>query len=222
MKGNIVIGLLVGFLVGAVLGWIGGQSKFQTADMTSPRAQIENKDSIKEVDFKMTMRKLWEDHITWTRMYIVSAIYNNGDTQNTAVRLLKNQEDIGNAIKPYYGDEAGNKLTVLLKDHINDAAALVKAAKVNNTNALNDANTKWYDNANQISDFLAGANPNWPKDAARAMMKDHLDLTKQEAMDILNKKYDQGITDYDKVHEQILTMADMLSSGIIKQYPDKF
>src|SRR5678815_2469589 len=64
------------------------------------------------------MRKLWEDHITWTRLYIVSAAANLPNKDATAQRLLQNQTDIGNAIKPFYGDAAGVKLTGLLKDHI--------------------------------------------------------------------------------------------------------
>src|SRR5688572_21804546 len=68
------------------------------------------------------MRKLWEDHITWTRLFIVSEAADLPDKAATTERLLRNQVDIGNAIKPYYGDPAGNKLADLLKDHIMIAA----------------------------------------------------------------------------------------------------
>ena len=177
----------------------------------------------KELDLRNNMRKLWEDHIAWTRMYIVSAAADAEDKDNVAQRLLKNQEDLGNAIKPYYGNAAGDKLTSLLKEHITTAAALVDAAKVDNQNALNDANTKWYSNANQIADFLSSANSKtWPRTEMRAMMKEHLDLTKQEAVNILNKDFDANIADYDRVHDQILKMSDMLSVGIVRQFPDRF
>ncbi|MBI2033159.1 MAG: glycosyltransferase [Candidatus Levybacteria bacterium] len=171
---------------------------------------------------KMDMRKLWEDHITWTRAYLISAAADSAQKDADTKRLLKNQEDIGNAIKPYYGEAAGGKLTMLLKEHIATAVDLVTAAKANDQAAMNAANNKWYKNANDIADFLAAANPNWPKDQARAMMKEHLDLTKQEAADILGGKYEENVTDYDKVHAQILKMADMLSAGILKQFPEKF
>ena len=64
------------------------------------------------------MRKLWEDHITWTRLYIVSVAAGLPDKDATAQRLIQNQVDIGNAIKPYYGDAAGTKLTELLKERL--------------------------------------------------------------------------------------------------------
>src|SRR5688572_11942105 len=76
------------------------------------------------LEFRNAMRKLWEDHITWTRLYIVSAAASLPDKDATAQRLLRNQEDIGNAIKPYYGAAAGNQLTALLKDHILGAVEL--------------------------------------------------------------------------------------------------
>jgi hypothetical protein len=85
------------------------------------------------VDLKLGMRQLWEDHVTWTRLFIVSALADLPDKSATTDRLLKNQVDIGNAIKPYYGDAAGEKLSALLKQHILIAADIVTAAKANDT-----------------------------------------------------------------------------------------
>ena len=80
------------------------------------------------VRFRNQMRKLWEDHIVWTRQFIVSAATeaeNLPDTGPTVDRLLANQSDIGNAIKPFYGDAAGDALTALLREHILGAADLI-------------------------------------------------------------------------------------------------
>lgn len=218
-----LIGVVIGLIIGFVVGWFATQGKYQRTSMTNLTSQMQTTVSANDSKFRMAMRKLWEDHIVWTRMYLVSFVYNNGDVKNVATRLLKNQEDIGDAIKAYYGESAGNKLAALLKEHITTAVDVVSAAKAGDQTALGQANDKWYANANDIADFLSSANPNyWPRDQARLMMKEHLDLTKQEAVDILGNKYVAGIADYDRVHDQILVMADMLSDGIIKQYPDKF
>src|SRR5687767_11687871 len=105
----------------------------------------------KQGDLQDAMRKLWEDHVVWTRMFIVSAVANLPDKAATTERLLQNQTDIGNAVKPYYGNEAGNKLTRLLRDHILIAADVVTAAKANNKSRLDSANTRWFANADDIS-----------------------------------------------------------------------
>ncbi len=173
--------------------------------------------------FHDAMRKLWEDHITWTRLVIVSIVSGLPDTSSTVSRLLQNQVDIGNAIKPFYGDAAGNQLTVLLHDHIIIAAQILAAAKASNNTALNDALARWYANANDIAVFLNGANPtNWPLDVMRAMMKAHLDLTFQEAVAYLKGDYDGSVTAYEQVHLEILGMADLLSTGIVHQFPQDF
>ena len=169
------------------------------------------------------MRKLWEDHITWTRLAIVSILSDLPDTSTTVERLLQNQADIGNAIKPFYGEVAGNQLTGLLHDHITIAAEILTAAKAGDSTALNDALGRWYANANDIASFLSSANPkNWPLDMTKAMMKDHLDLTLAEAVAYLQGEYATSVAHYDQVHAQILHMADMLSTGIIHQFPGKF
>ena len=179
--------------------------------------------SMKEAALHDAMRRLWEDHITWTRLFVVSAVGDLPDKGATTERLLQNQVDIGNAIKPYYGDAAGEKLTALLKTHITTAAELVAAAKANDTAKMTDANKRWYTNADEIAAFLSGANPkSWPAAEMKQMMREHLDLTTAEVVAHLKGNWADDVAAYDKIHTQILQMADMLTNGIIKQYPAKF
>ena len=169
------------------------------------------------------MRKLWEDHVTWTRLYLVSAIAGLPDANATAARLLRNQTDIGDAIKPYYGDAAGTKLTGLLTDHIKIATEIVVAAKASDTAKVSDASARWNANMDDIATFLAGANPNaWPLEQLKPMMRMHLELTLAEATDRLGAKWDDDVAAYDRVHAHILGLADQLSAGIVAQFPDRF
>jgi len=175
--------------------------------------------------FHDAMRKLWEDHIVWTRQYIVSAATESGDLPDigpTTDRLLANQADIGNALKPFYGDAAGEQVTALLRDHILTAAGLIAAAKAGDGAAVESASPAWYANAHDIAVALHGLNPDhWPLADLDAMMKDHLDLTLAEAVARLQGRYADDIAAYDQVHAEILEMADMLSDGITAQFPAK-
>ena|SRR5205085_3616408 len=190
-------------------------------NLSAQKVKIKDKSSGDE-QLRIAMHKLWEDHIAWTRNVIFCLVDDLPGTDQAVSRLLKNQEDIGNAIKPYYGNDAGNKLTSLLHDHITISADVVKAAKADNTSALNEANKRWFDNADEISSFLSTANPNWKLEDMKMMMHDHLKLTTDEALARIKKDYNGDITAYDKVHTEILAMADMLVEGIVKQFPDKF
>ncbi|MBX4192033.1 glycosyltransferase [Candidatus Parcubacteria bacterium] len=176
----------------------------------------------KKLALYLDMRRLWSDHVIWTREYIIGAIDGTADTAEAAKRLMKNQEDIGAAIVPYYGKEAGDKLTTLLKEHITIAVDLVAAAKTNDTNKFNDANDRWKKNADDIATFLSGANNNWPKDALVDTLNMHLQTTVVEAQARLKKDYVADVKAFDAVFDHILSMSDTLSSGIIKQFPDKF
>jgi len=187
------------------------------------KAKAATLNSKSAIDLKMTMRKLWEDHITYTSFYITSALAGSDDAGKVAERLLKNQEDLGNAIKPVYGEAAGNKLTALLKDHILIAVDLVKAAKEGNKEATEAADKKWHKNGEEIAEFLSSANPkNWPKKALTDMMFAHLAVTKDAVVAKLKKDHAAAIVAYDKGHDHILMMADALADGIVKQFPEKF
>jgi len=168
------------------------------------------------------MRKLWTDHVIWTRDYIVAAVGDYPDQQSAAGRLLKNQEDIGAAVAGYYGKAAGDRLTALLKQHIMIAVDLIKAAKAHDNAKYKDADAKWRQNGDEIATFLSGANPNWPKATLAAMMTSHLDTTTAEVVARLHGKWDDDVAAFDAVYAHILKMADALSDGIIKQFPEKF
>jgi hypothetical protein len=173
--------------------------------------------------FHDAMRQLWEDHITWTRLYIVSVAGNLPDADQAAQRLLRNQADIGDAIKPFYGDAAGERLTALLRGHILTAAKLLGAAKAGDTAAVSAASGAWYANADSIAAFLSGANSrNWPLATLQSAMRMHLDLTLKEATARLHGDWATDIAAYDDVHRHILQMADVLSGGIVKQFPGRF
>jgi hypothetical protein len=174
------------------------------------------------MDLHKAMRKLWEDHVTYTRNFIISALDGLPDTPAVTQRLLKNQDDIGNAIKPIYGDAAGAKLTALLRDHILIAADIVKAAKGGDSKGVDAGEKKWKANADDIATFLSGANPQWKKAELADMLHKHLEYTTTEVVSRLKKDWAADIAAYDKGHEHMLMFSDMLADGIVKQNPKKF
>jgi hypothetical protein len=174
------------------------------------------------VALRQDMRKLWTDHVIWTRDYIVAAVGDQPDAQAAAGRLMKNQEDIGAAVAAYYGKPAGDKLTALLKEHISIAVDIIKFAKAGDKAAQQQADAKWHRNGEEIADFLSKANPNWPRAALVDMMNRHLSTTTDEVVARLTHDWDADIRAFDAVYAHILGMADALSDGIVKQFPARF
>jgi len=212
-------------IAAAVMAVSGSVALAQQAATPSPSATgMGMHESKREAadELEMAMRKLWEDHITYTRNYIISALADLPDGDAVAKRLLRNQDNIGEAIEPYYGDNAAKKLSSLLRDHIIIATEVVKAAKAGNKPELAAAQKKWLDNAKEIAAFLSSANPHWSKKDLEEMLETHLNLTTGEVVGRLNKDWPADIKAYDDGHVHMLKFADVLSNGIEKQFPDKF
>jgi hypothetical protein len=191
----------------------------QHATTADNRARI----SSSEFALRQEMRRLWEDHITWTRLAIISLTTDSADTEATVGRLLKNQTDIGDAVKPFYGEAAGNELTRQLRLHILIAADVVAAARAGDQAELADAQARWLSNADDIAAVLNSVNPkHWELAAMKAEMHKHLDLTTQEAVARLQGNWTADVAAYDQIHEHILHMSDLLSSGLVKQFPKRF
>lgn len=204
-------------LLAAVIGCAPATKPTTTAGTTAAGTTA----AVGAPELRTAMRKLWADHVIWTRQYIVSAIAGDPSAQAASVRLLKNQEDLGNAVAQYYGNPAGAKLTELLKQHILIAVDLVTAAKAGDAAKQADADRRWHDNAAEIATFLSGANPNWPKQALLDMLNQHLALTTQEAVARLQQKWSDDTATFDRIFAQAMTMADALTDGIAKQFPAK-
>jgi hypothetical protein len=172
-------------------------------------------------DLRNAMRKLWSDHTTYTHSYIVSALAGLPDLSAVTQRLLRNQDDIGGAIKPIYGEDAGKKLAALLRDHILIAADIVKAAKASDTKGVDAGQKKWKGNADDMAALLAGANPNWKKPELTDMLHKHLDFVTQQVVARIKSDWQGDIKAYDAGYDHMMMFADMLSDGIIKQNPHK-
>lgn len=176
----------------------------------------------KVTELRIVVHDLWVEHVVWTRQYIVAAAADSPDAGAAAERLLKNQEDIGDAIKPFYGDEAGDQLTSLLNDHILIAVDLLEAAKAGDSEAAETAEEEWYDNADDIATFLSGANPNWTREDLKSMLNEHLSLTKTEAVARLTGDYATDIATFDAIYEHAVSMGDTFTAGIVKQFEEQF
>ena len=173
-------------------------------------------------DLKVQERKLWGDHVSWTRSFIVSDLASLDDKEPVLKRLLKNQDDIGNSIKPYYGEEAGNALSKLLKEHIEIGGQVVEAAKNDKKEDLEKYNKLWHENADAIAKLLSDANPNWPNATVKDILYKHLQFVTDQATSRIKKDWDADIAAYDKGEDHMLMFADIISDGIIKQFPQKF
>lgn len=171
---------------------------------------------------RLTLRKLWSDHVIWTREYIVAAVAGTPDADSAAGRLLKNQEDIGAAVAGFYGQAGGDKLTQLLKEHIMIAVDLVAAAKSGDNAAFAAHDARWSDNIGDIAKFLASANPNWPEKDVLDLLALHLKLTKDEAVARITGDWAADVKAFDDIFTEIMVVADTLHDGIVAQFPDRF
>lgn len=189
---------------------------------TYPPRQPTHNISQAEVDYRNDMRSLWEEHVAWTRMAIISLTFNLPDVDFVIARLLKNATDMGNMVRRLYGDAAAVAYGNLIKEHLLIAADLVKKSLAGDTQGAADAERRWYANADRIALFLSRLNPYLPENMVRQMFYEHLDLTKQEAVSMINKDYQKDIEAYDKIEKQARQMADTLSDAMVKLYPNMF
>lgn len=197
-------------------------SQMQSGSRDKAVIMAENTFNSSTLKLRTDMRFLWSQHMEWTYAAVTSFYTTTRNYDATAARLLQNQEDIGNAIKPYYGEEAGNALTKLLKAHIISVVEIMTDAKRGDQDKLKVAIEKSYENAQAIGDFLANANKYWPKDFVRDMLKTHIDQTLVYATAIQHDDFASGINSYGEAEKHMMMLADALSNGIIAAFPDKF
>lgn len=164
-------------------------------------------------------RKLWEDHITWTRVVILGILNDLPGTHAHAARLLQNPNDMAHALRPFYGN--ADQLGALITDHLVIAAQILQA--IRDGQPTQNLIARWYANAHQIAIKMAQMNPQfWPFDEANRMWREHLDATVTEILAHHNRQFQVEVTAYNIVHRLALEMADFFSNGVMGQFPRRF
>lgn len=204
-----------------VIGMSSGMTRVEARELEEVSAQ---RVCLSPAAVKLTreMDKQWVDHVVWTRLYIVSALSNLDDKQQVLDRLLRNQQDIGDAFKPYYGDVAGNKIAELLREHIVLAGQIVEAAKSGNQSQVEQLNKKWMSNADDIAKYWSSLNPNYSYKKLQEMMQQHLKFIGDDLSARLKKDWNASVVAFDQGLNHMIMLADILSAGIVKQFPDRF
>lgn len=174
--------------------------------------------SPKPLQLLNTLRRLWMEHVMWTRSFMVSTAFNLPDLDAVSKRLLRNPTDFATALKPFYGVANAAKFEKLFSEHLLIAAQLVNAAKAGDIKSVDEQREKWYANARELAQFLSEINPFWDKTKWQEMLFEHLEMTENEAVQILSGKYPESITQYDSIQEEALAMADDMALGIIRQF----
>ncbi|WP_071394053.1 hypothetical protein [Bacillus tuaregi] len=191
----------------------------QAEERDHPEEACVNESALK---LKYDLQKLSIEHAWWTRSYIISNLAGLEDKQDVLERLLQNQTDFGIVIKPYYGQEAADKLIALLKEHIVIAGKIIDSAKIKDQNNVEKYNKEWFRNADAIIQFLTDANPNWSKEEWTDMLYTHLRFTTDEVSARLNKDWrgDIRLAGLNEAH--LIHMVEVIADGIMKQFPEQF
>ncbi|MFJ7950192.1 hypothetical protein ACIQZG_01560 [Lysinibacillus sp. NPDC096418] len=175
-----------------------------------------------ESDFMAMNRLLWMEHVNWTRMTIISIVFGLPDLPFVQERLLRNATDLGNCLRPFYGDQIADRYAELIKEHLVLAAELVTAAVKGDAETAALKEKEWYRNADDISVFLSSINPCLRKEDVQKMFYTHLALTKDEAVTMIQKNYKRDIEIFDEIEAEALAMSDMIASAIVMQFYYRF
>lgn len=175
-----------------------------------------------EVRLLEQMNLVWEQHIMWTRMLLISIAENLKDLEATQTRLLRNPKDIADVFRPYYGNSVSNEIQRLLTEHLVIGKDLIVALKNKNQEQANILSTRWYQNADRMAEAFSSINSFYPREEVRRMLYEHLRLTTEEVNARLKGDYVADINAYGMVQKEILKMSSFFVNGIVKQFPNLF
>ncbi len=189
---------------------------------TTSKGEVAHPDPINANELRVTMRKLWVSNAIWMREYIVNTIEVDQSLDAASKRLAKSQDDIGRAFAPFYGAETGSKVTTLLRQHTSLVKEMIEASMAKDTAKLKESDKRWRANADSITTLLSTVNPtNWPMATIQPVLVGGMNLTIAETNARLKRDYNADVEAFDTILAQSLNLADMLSNGIIKQFPTK-
>lgn len=177
------------------------------------------------VNLHATMQDLWHQHVVATRDYAL-AIYAGDEAAARSAQdaEVANGRDIAGAVASVYGQAAGEGIFKLLAGHVGGVNALTIASKNGDTDAQSAAMNDLSNNAMQIAQFLAGANPDhWTVDGINGALLAHAGHHWKQ-VDLLMTRAPQTEQDaeWTAMQQHMDMIAGVLADGIAKQFPGKF
>ena len=164
------------------------------------------------------LRKLWTEHMFWTRLFLISMLSGLSDLEVTTNRLLRNPTDFAKVLEVFYGKQKAETFRSMLEDHLKIAAAIVDNSMKGNGKAVEQYSRLWYSNADRIAAFLASINPCWSEEEWKSLLYEHLKMTGDELAARMNGDFVEDGKIFDMIENQGLAMADVMAAGMINQF----
>lgn len=169
-----------------------------------------NKSSALKVDLKSALRKLFTDHAVYMVFLLKGIVDLTSDTQVFLTRLLRNQVDIGDQLKPIIGTDNGNKVTAVLTKHIKLAGSVITAETENDRN-LNLIIQDLFTNSADVAQVLSSLNPQLlPYAATKQMFDIHNQFVIDMTVARINGDFNREQQLYDGYYNEILAMSDAI------------
>ena len=177
----------------------------------------------KVADTKAVLRDLWLGHILSIRNVAVATMDKNGVAREAAeTTVVANAEQIARSIEPFYGKPAADKLFALLAGHYTAIRDHLDATAAGNPSQQDLAVKHLTANAAEISTFLSGANPYLPKDTLMGLLMAHAAHHMAQFQQLKEGDYVREADTWRGMKQHIYVVADALTDGLAKQFPDKF
>lgn len=197
------------------------QKKSGTTKKTDDKNATEAQASAAFVPGKESvMRKLWNDHIVWTRQYIISEMAATADKDAIFNRLRQNSQEIAKAMKAQYPGIDEATLGTLLDSTVITMTTLIFQTNIGSgASGGSDAYTTkeiLMKHLDRMAVFLNAANPGWSLPELKLMLQGYLNETHNEILARKNKIWDADIAAYDRLNNHVMKLADAFASGTIQ------
>jgi hypothetical protein len=193
------------------------------ADTMTMEMPMPPEGSAKVVATDAAVRDLWVNHIFWVRNVVVATLAKNAAEAKVAEgEVVANAHGIADAIKPFYGNQAGDALFDLLVGHYGAIKAYLTATVAGDKAGQQKATDDLLANADKIATFLSGANPNLPKDTVLELLQAHGGHHISQIQQLKAKQYAEEAKTWAEMQTHMYVIADALTGAIAKQFPDKF
>lgn len=176
--------------------------------------------SNKEMELRTNMRYIFTQYLAWQRVAAAETLAGAQDAAKAQARFVSSQDDICGIFKSYFGDYNGGQITNIFKQYNQFISDYVEATRSHGDKAL--IINRMHDKSEEIGSLLNMANMSWSKDEISAAFKKYSDMLVSEIDLQGNNPGSVDTAMMDATYAQSMDMADIFTSGIIKQDPAKF
>ena len=172
----------------------------------------------KQITLLSNLRRVWAQHVWWSRLYILSIVYDLPYQDLIFNRTLRNSSDFFRFLERFYTPKQLKPIETLFEEYNKTKSTYLYNKVAGNSYAASIYRKRWYEIADQLADLMYQLNPFLPPSRSKPLIYSLIEGTDSQVENMLIGQTEKEIMFFDMIELEAYEFADFIATGMMSHF----